>query len=42
MDVYMYDQSTRMYDMSQEATMFDQAQNVEDSYVGSKLYHVWL
>jgi hypothetical protein len=44
MDVYVYDQSTRMYDMSQEAMMFDQAQNVEDSYVCSKLYHayVWL
>jgi hypothetical protein len=31
----MYDQSTRVYDMSQEATMYDQAQDVKDSYVGS-------
>jgi hypothetical protein len=37
MDVYVYDQSTQMHDMSQEVMMFDRAQNVEDGYVGSKL-----
>jgi hypothetical protein len=45
MDVFVYDQSIRMHDQSSEAMVFDQAQGVNDSSVGSNHIegvYVWL
>jgi hypothetical protein len=41
-DVYVNDQSARKNMHVPKGMKFGKAQNVKDSYVGSKLYHVYL
>jgi hypothetical protein len=41
-DVFVYDQSTRMHEKTSEAMVFDQALGVNDSSVGSTISGVYV